>query len=591
MKTRKRTQTSQKLKRFSIFKKNKDKNNTFEAHSQLQFVVNIRHPGVPYEAPEPFIPDSPFQFEPRSPSHSPPSVPRSPPYPPPFVLKSLSQSPLYNSNSPNDMKTIINLLDNESSDDTKSSPEIQSLETCYDIGHNIRNEKYSTYKSIIVYLLFTTKIYNFEHNYKDIVTVRINTSGDIKKQIKHALLSLTKSKEKKHILICSTSILQNEEHKLSTSIVKSINKQDENILHKYNECLQDYGKLNIIHSNITIFHCVIGNEINDSSTSPRLQTVYIRDTTVPVFNKILNFFSIRKNENLERGLYMNKYDDSYKLNYKMIPYINKNYEWWTSFYHYNLSYMRGNLFQLSGTCWFHCVINLILLSPLANDLRTFPHIKKAKAMTFLQITNATKDKSLKELMYALFKNLLLKNTYPVPSDGNILLPIAARINSLTYRNNEYDFESLSFGNGNDNVDITTSKILKIVFNNKLIVHVYNCKTMDTSIDYLNKTPRDDVSKYANFCGELNKAPKTIDLFDQKYDLIGAIIGIQYDTNRHAVCGVILNGDEFIVDSNRVILKHTWSDCSKCTYTTKRPISKFMLNNCIYVKRKNETVYL
>ena len=65
-------------------------------------------------------------------------------------------------------------------------------------------------------------------------------------------MSLTKSKEKKHILICSTSILQNEEHNLSTFVVKDINEKDEKILHIYNECLQDYGKLNIIHSNITI---------------------------------------------------------------------------------------------------------------------------------------------------------------------------------------------------------------------------------------------------------------------------------------------------------------------------------------------------
>ena len=110
----------------------------------------------------------------------------------------------------------------------------------FDIGHNIRNEKYSTYKSIIVHLLFTTEFYDFEHDYENIVTVRINTKNNRKRQIKNTLLSLTKSKEKKHILICSTSILQNEEHNLSTFVVKDINEKDEKILHIYNECLHSY---------------------------------------------------------------------------------------------------------------------------------------------------------------------------------------------------------------------------------------------------------------------------------------------------------------------------------------------------------------
>lgn len=50
-------------------------------------------------------------------------------------------------------------------------------------------------------------------------------------------------------------------------------------------------------------------------------------------------------------------------------------------------------------------------------------------MTFLEIANASKDKSLRELLCAFLKNVLLRNTYPDTSDENILLPIASRINN------------------------------------------------------------------------------------------------------------------------------------------------------------------
>ena len=69
-------------------------------------------------------------------------------------------------------------------------------------------------------------------------------------------------------------------------MVKDINEKDAKILHIYNECLQDYSKLNTIHSNITIFYCVIRNKIKKHNTSHRLKTIYIDDSTVPVFHKI-----------------------------------------------------------------------------------------------------------------------------------------------------------------------------------------------------------------------------------------------------------------------------------------------------------------
>ena len=73
-------------------------------------------------------PSSHMQYEPKSPSYSPPV------------------SPL-NSNSPSDKRVELQ-IDNEI--DNTSSPEIHSLKTSFSLANiKIRNEKFATYKSLI----------------------------------------------------------------------------------------------------------------------------------------------------------------------------------------------------------------------------------------------------------------------------------------------------------------------------------------------------------------------------------------------------------------------------------------------------------
>ena len=76
--------------------------------------------------------------------------------------------------------------------------------------------------------------------------------------------------------------------------------------------------------------------------NPKLETVYIDNTNVPVFNKIKTFSSLRINE-LESLIQPSTH-------LKMIPYIKKNDLWWVKYYIGHLTYMRGFVFQITGTC-------------------------------------------------------------------------------------------------------------------------------------------------------------------------------------------------------------------------------------------------
>ena len=154
--------------------------------------------------------------------------------------------------------------------------------------------------------------------------------------------------------------------------------------------------------------------------------------------------TIQKFETLDTKdyFYENKKDIAEpECEYKLIPFLKKNHRWWKSVYTYSFSYTRGFLYQITGTCWIHCVINLIILSPLSNEIENLLHMKEAENMTFFEIASAGRDKSVCELLFALLKNMLLQNTFPKPSDGNILLPIAARIKGLVFKDDENYFRT------------------------------------------------------------------------------------------------------------------------------------------------------
>ena len=473
----------------------------------------------------------------------------------------------------------------EESNEIYDSPEIHSLRTSLSFRNVIRNERFATYKSLIVYFHFTSPYYNFVPKYYNTKVITINTENKTKlqQQIQQALMSLTRQTVKQHILICSASILQDDEHGLDLKTVQGINGKDIDVLKAYNKCLAEYSKFNIIHNNITIFHCVIGETTKFHRLNryiPRLKTVCMKSSKIPVFNKIVNFCSLRSNQQLSTGdlFFQNKPDMRQpECTYKILPFFRKNQKWWELVDTDDLSYTKGRLYQMSGTCWLHCVINLIILTPLGDEGRHLPHIIQAVKMKFADIATAKRDKTVRELLFAFFRNMLLRNTLPKNSDGDILLPIAARIKGLVFENNENFFRDIDYGNGVLSIHNTTLVIFKLFLGDRLLTDISG----EVKITSLLHLPETILLKYILFSGNFKLAPKTLDTNNGIYDLFGSIISVKFDsTSRHAVCGIIKRGQECIVDSHHIVTVDTWSDVSKCNYKTD-----VYLSNCVYVHRE------
>ena len=69
------------------------------------------------------------------------------------------------------------------------------------------------------------------------------------------------------------------------------------ILNKYNECSQEYKKLNVIHDNITIYHCIIGHENTYEGTDIDISYLYpvsMKEES-QVFKRICNFDELVSN--------------------------------------------------------------------------------------------------------------------------------------------------------------------------------------------------------------------------------------------------------------------------------------------------------
>ena len=219
-------------------------------------------------------------------------------------------------------------------------------------------------------------------------------------------------------------------------------------------------------------------------------------------------------------------------------------------------------------------MNLIILSPLANEIKKLTHIKKVKNMTFLEITNAPKTKSLRELLFALLKNIILRNTYPGRNDGNISLSIAVRIKAHMYNKDETNFDGMKDGNGHLHVSDAVSYVLGLILLKSTMIHCDTEGTIENSLYAVNLKKKFQVlPKYILFGGKFHNAPKTIILFNNKTcDLFGSVIIIDYtDNRRHGVCGIISNKEEYIIDSNRLIVNNGWSTCNIATYYTRIPI--------------------
>ena len=473
----------------------------------------------------------------------------------------------------------------------KSSPQLKTYTT--DINE-ISNEKYPNYTLLIVHLHFYTSRYSDIPSFDaDVMTLGVNVDNPttIGSQIRDSLLTLTTSNIKRHILIFSTSILQNEDHGYDRQTKIEFFRKDILILDEYNKCLQEYKTFNVIHDNITIYHCIIGDEVVYQGTYihvPCLYPVHTKEGT-PVFKRIRNFCSQKIDDTREFNPTEVKYSIATMTYYRHLKYINKNERWWEPSYNELSASTQGYLRQTSGTCWFNSILNLILLTPLSKEAKEYPPIKNAKDVTFYNMRNARGNISLQELLFSLLKKILLTNTLPKRFNGDILLPIAARVNALIYKGNSTLFNNIQYGVGSSRTAITTLEILKMFMEDKLISYIdtEKSKTIHRALSIM-KTMRIDIpKKYILFCGAFTHASKEIMLLNKKYDLFGCILRLFLNVGRHAICGMIINGKECISDSNGRVNECIWSTCDINNFTALYQVKKISLINCVYILRNNE----
>ena len=483
----------------------------------------------------------------------------------------------------------------------KISPEIQSLETEPDMVTTKQNEKFSSYKTMIVHLEFNSKNRYINPKYSGVTTIDIDIDDIyIEDIVKDTLLSFTRLKDKKHILLLSTSLLRNMPSSANKNEILHLYREDSRIIGIYNKCLQKYSEFNTIHDNISIFHCAIKNKFITKPMA-RLQTVFIGNSSIPVFNNIKNFTSLPDKKS---NYVMKKYDEQKHTCIGSIDVYTKDdglqyqVSWWTGFYNSSTIFMKGYLYQITGTCWLHCVINLIILSPISNDVKKSIDLKTTKEMSFLEMSNASKSVTLKHLLFSLLKNILLKNLQPKKSDGNILLPIAARVKGLTHNGSEFSYTDNLFGDGNNMTLESARDVFQLILTSSMIhFPVHLGYSIESTIRRYEK-PYSNYRKYLIFNGIIfDNVPKVVVFANKIYDLLGGIITFQLKTlitnsiAGHAVCGIILKGKEILIDSNRRIVSCQWSDTKKNTYQMKnyKMIGNRIVNS-IYVIRKDELSY-
>ena len=298
-----------------------------------------------------------------------------------------------------------------------------------------------------------------------------------------------------------------------------------------------------------------------------------------IFNKVHNFMSIDRTK-------FRYIDENIRVTVFHIS--TPNTRWWEYFFTDAFIHTRGMLYQISGTCWLNCIINLILLSPISDEAKSFYRLKYATTMTFGQIANPPAGKTFKQLFFALLKNLLLRNTYPHFTDGNIMLPIAARLKSIINNDDETKYHDITYGDGSTRVGLTCVYVLKLFMQDTLhIIDLYTSyNTKSALIRIIGNKPIKDSIRYIVMCGVFYNATKEIMIGKNIYDLIGGIIIIMIEnSNSHAICGIMVKNNEYIVDSNNLKLYDRWTNCTLFKYkVTMKRISDIYLCNCIYKLR-------
>ena len=199
---------------------------------------------------------------------------------------------------------------------------------------------------------------------------------------------------------------------------------------------------------------------------------------------------------------------------------------------------------------------------------------------------------------------------PDPNDGNILLPIASRVNAISYNGSEFLYPYNSFGNGSNRIIESLRYIFDLFLNSNMATYIKvndidnDIDTIESSLNNFENQHMHGYEKYLIFNGNISIAPKTVNFAKKTYDLLGSILIFDYEkrnfidndiitTGSHAVCGIILNEKEIIIDSNYLKVRkvsYEWSDCTKNTYgSAYGEVTFYNLCSCVYIERRFSSI--
>ena len=282
----------------------------------------------------------------------------------------------------------------------------------------------------------------------------------------------------------------------------------------------------------------------------------------------------------------------------------------------------GRLTQATGTCWCNTIINNLILVPELREkiIKAIEHpiYDPLRNKKFKDIPSAN---DVKDALFILFNNLLVRTERAQPDDGNLMADIAARLKSITGSDDKSEklyhtakkegikaLEDLGDGGTIDEANIIYKLILDFYIPGKTYMQVKCCETHEVAT----KTRQSEIfnKMYVEMCSdsrcpagsdakkEFNKQLDNADAalpgpeaFDEirvnpdtevifitneqnkpvkvvplqltvdgsNYKLVGSKISIKMDEEGggHSIAGLRCNDISYIYDSNNYIAYSDW----------------------------------
>lgn len=455
-------------------------------------------------------------------------------------------------------------MEYKSPTDSIDSLKMASLKTTSSKKFVRRIGKLAEYNFLIVQIMFVTTKRVEKNPYVDASVVRIDIDMDnenISEQFK--LLD-----QYINIATKTVVIIVSDDYSFSNELEKS------KVMILYTNYLKGYEK-HSLHTNVKIYHLC-----KSYGYLPVIRNVKLNR----IFGEVANVMIVQNGKPSKRTIYL--IFDVYYFDKPLL----EDERWWERIY-FSIPYdLQGRLIQTSGTCWLNAILNIILLTPLANYVRK-NLLSDEDVIPFNKFAKIDDTVSLKQLLNSLLVNILQKNIRPIISDGDIMLPIAARVKSMaySYRNNEKLFihhdKGIEFGEACEVYRAVPALFESLIDASHLVIIENNTRpTIHEYVQFIcildTYKTRIDKTKTSNRCGK-------------KYDLMGSVIVVSDDEGEfHAICALIVDGKECIFDSHGHFVFDTWSNGTlekyKIWYHEEHAahITTVTLEACFF-KRRNE----